>query len=250
MQLTGGAGGTHVGGGLSNSGDTTLRNALVTANMAASGGGISNAAMATLRLIHSTGSSNQGAMGADSQPGGNGGGACSRATLEVASSTFAANQPGAGGSNGYQHVGSGPAGTGGGLVVASGTTTVAYSTIAANESGVVDLAGTVELGGTIVADSTAANCAKTISEVSGFNLDSGTSCGFAKGTDLTGTDPKLGPLASRGGPTMALLAGSPAIDAAATRAEGCPALDQRGDVRPDLASDAVTCDIGAYESQG
>jgi len=52
-------------------------------------------------------------------------------------------------------------------------------------------------------------------------------------------DPVLGALASNGGPTqtMALQAGSPAINAGS----GCPAADQRGAPR------AGACDIGAFE---
>ncbi|MGZ5331674.1 MAG: choice-of-anchor Q domain-containing protein, partial [Solirubrobacterales bacterium] len=51
-------------------------------------------------------------------------------------------------------------------------------------------------------------------------------------------DPKLGPLASNGGPTQthALLKGSPAINTG----QGCPGFDQRGGPRK-------ACDIGAYE---
>lgn len=54
-------------------------------------------------------------------------------------------------------------------------------------------------------------------------------------------DALIGPLADNGGPTLthALLAGSPAIDAADTAV--CPAVDQRG-----VARDA-TCDVGAFE---
>ncbi|WP_223847121.1 T9SS type A sorting domain-containing protein [Hymenobacter montanus] len=53
-------------------------------------------------------------------------------------------------------------------------------------------------------------------------------------------DPLLSPLANNGGPTqtMALRAGSPAIDAGGS---SCPATDQRGLVR------VGACDIGAYE---
>jgi CSLREA domain-containing protein len=56
-------------------------------------------------------------------------------------------------------------------------------------------------------------------------------------------DPKLGPLADNGGPTRtrALLAGSPAINAAST--PDCPTTDQRGVLRPQGAA----CDIGSYE---
>ena len=58
-------------------------------------------------------------------------------------------------------------------------------------------------------------------------------------------DPKLGPLADNGGPTltMALMIGSPAIDAGT--APDAPATDQRGIVRPQGSG----MDIGAYEFQ-
>ena len=58
-------------------------------------------------------------------------------------------------------------------------------------------------------------------------------------------DPRLGPLADNGGPTRthALLAGSPAIDAAS--AQDCPPTDQRGVSRPQ----GTACDIGSYERQ-
>jgi CSLREA domain-containing protein len=56
-------------------------------------------------------------------------------------------------------------------------------------------------------------------------------------------DPRLGPLADNGGPTrtLALLAGSPAIDAAS--ASGCPGRDQRDVARPRGAA----CDMGSVE---
>ncbi len=57
------------------------------------------------------------------------------------------------------------------------------------------------------------------------------------------TDPKLGPLADNGGPTltMALLPGSPAIDAGNTSL--APTTDQRGFPRPA----GLAADIGAFE---
>ena len=56
-------------------------------------------------------------------------------------------------------------------------------------------------------------------------------------------DPKLGPLADNGGPTltMALLPGSPAIDAGNTSL--APTTDQRGFPRPA----GLAADIGAFE---
>lgn len=62
---------------------------------------------------------------------------------------------------------------------------------------------------------------------------------------MSNVDPKLGPLANNGGPTrtMALLSGSPAIDAVASSLCPPPVTDQRGVTRPQGAR----CDIGAFE---
>ena len=61
--------------------------------------------------------------------------------------------------------------------------------------------------------------------------------------------PLLGPLANNGGPTetVALLAGSPAIDAGSETIAGVtiPGVDQRGVARP-----TTGIDIGAYQSVG
>jgi hypothetical protein len=102
---------------------------------------------------------------------------------------------------------------------------------------------------TIVAGGSATSgpdCNGTVTSA-GHNLDDGHGCGFTAapaGTDLITTNPDLGPLQNNGGslPTMALLAGSPAIDAGSNT--GCPALDERGVARPQ----GTACDIGAYES--
>ena len=64
-----------------------------------------------------------------------------------------------------------------------------------------------------------------------------------KEPQTTPIDPRIGALADNGGPTRtrALLAGSPAIDAAS--ATDCPATDQRGVARPQGAG----CDMGSFE---
>jgi hypothetical protein len=101
--------------------------------------------------------------------------------------------------------------------------------------------------GTIVASGTGGrDCAGTLGEDQGYNLDGDDSCGFTRATDITNTDPLLGPLANNGGPTqtMALLPGSPAIDKGGTAANGCLATDQRGVTRPQ----GPACDIGAFEA--
>ena len=76
--------------------------------------------------------------------------------------------------------------------------------------------------------------------VGGTCIDFTAGKGDLVGTAATPLDPKLGPLANNGGttPTHALLAGSPALGAAAN----CTATDQRG-----VDRQAGTCDIGAFE---
>ena len=78
----------------------------------------------------------------------------------------------------------------------------------------------------------------------GHNLSSDASCAFTNPASVNNLDPKLGPLADNGGPTltMALLPGSPAIDAGDTSL--APTTDQRGFPRPF----GLAADIGAYES--
>ncbi|MGL4461273.1 MAG: choice-of-anchor Q domain-containing protein, partial [Planctomycetia bacterium] len=78
----------------------------------------------------------------------------------------------------------------------------------------------------------------------GNNLldDSSTGSGFTQPTDLVDVDALLAPIGNYGGPTqtIALLPGSPAIDAGAGTA-----VDQRG-----IAVQNGTRDIGAFESRG
>ncbi|MDX6663933.1 MAG: hypothetical protein QOG68_139 [Solirubrobacteraceae bacterium] len=106
--------------------------------------------------------------------------------------------------------------------------------------------GRVRLRNTIIANNTSdagpANChtAAMIIESTGHNLDTDGSCSLTTATDLPKRDPMLAPLADNGGPTetLALLAGSPAIDAAGSI---CSPRDQRGVAR------RGACDIGAFE---
>jgi hypothetical protein len=74
----------------------------------------------------------------------------------------------------------------------------------------------------------------------GGNVSDDASCGTGA-TDKPNVNPLLGSLALHGGKTQVydLLPGSPAIDAASQ----CPAVDQRGVVRPQGAA----CDSGPYE---
>lgn len=85
------------------------------------------------------------------------------------------------------------------------------------------------------------NCSGSGVQSAGHNIDSRDQCNFHAGGDKVNTDPLLATLAGNGGPTetMALLPGSPAIDAG----DACPATDQRDIARPQGGA----CDLGAYE---
>lgn len=145
----------------------------------------------------------------------------------------------------------------GGAFETSGTATFTNVTIAGNSStgagntgGIEIFGGTVTLVDTIVANNTGdtGQCSSVSGTINdgGNNLQSpGTDCGAT----ITTADPLLGPLANNGGPTqtMALLAGSPAVDAGSNGT--CLPTDQRGVARTDGNGDGiVTCDIGAYEA--
>jgi hypothetical protein len=86
------------------------------------------------------------------------------------------------------------------------------------------------------------NCSGSVTD-GGHNLSSDGTCYFTGIGSMNNTDPKIGPLADNGGPTltMALLPGSPAIDAGDTAA--APPTDQRGFPRPA----GLAADIGAFE---
>jgi hypothetical protein len=101
------------------------------------------------------------------------------------------------------------------------------------------------------------NCSGTITDA-GYNISDDLSCGFSATGSHDSTDPKLDPagLSNNGGPTetIALLDGSPAIDAIpladCTDQASLPnpiITDQRLFPRPDAGE--ANCDIGAYESQ-
>ncbi len=241
------------GGGIANNGGTLqLSRSTVAGNKASlAGGGIVDF-FGTVSVSQSTIAGNA-ATGANSEGGG--GIANGDGTLTVDTSAISGNSTsgGTGGSaifnilttsvsNSTISGNTGP----GHAVLNSDTMTLSYVTIAANSAGISN-SGSVTATGTIIANNNpGTNCfGNRFQEPFGFNLDSGTSCRLSQATDLTGTDPLLGPLASNGGPTQtqALEAGSPAIDHGGTSANGCPPTDQRGVTRPQ----GPACDIGAFE---
>ncbi len=104
---------------------------------------------------------------------------------------------------------------------------------------------TLVLQNNILAGNGTANCNTALAS-GGYNIDSGTTCGFTAAGDQSDTDPLLDALADNGGNTLthALLPGSPAIDTGLCISD--VDTDQRGEPRPNPVSAA--CDIGAYES--
>jgi CSLREA domain-containing protein len=144
----------------------------------------------------------------------------------------------------------------GGLVL-NGGGWIRNSTIVANTggaSGVANLtsdgAMPLTIAGSVLATplGSTANCYFFTPSVtsSGYNFDSGTTCGFAATGDVSnGGDPLLAPLADNGGPTKTMLPlpGSPLANRILTTSGVCWATDQRGVARPQ----GPACDIGAVE---
>ena len=146
----------------------------------------------------------------------------------------------------------------GALVIAlAGRAYIQANTIAGNETSGISFWDTpnTRIGRTLLAENVGGNCDISIGSNLvtnlGYNMATDTSCGFFAGTDQVVDDAFLGPLQNNGGPaeTMALLEGSPAIDAIPfTNCEETPA-DQRGVIRPQDGNDdgQALCDIGSFE---
>jgi predicted outer membrane repeat protein len=119
--------------------------------------------------------------------------------------------------------------------------TVAGNTASGVGGGVYFSRASTTLRNSIVASNTGGNCGSTAGFVNGGN---NLQFGDATCAGAAVADPRLGALAGNGGSTrtMALGAGSPAIDAGNDAT--CAETDQRGVGRPQGAA----CDIGAYEA--
>lgn len=126
----------------------------------------------------------------------------------------------------------------------TGGTSGAYGVDVAASSGALTLANSIIGNGTVGAFDCYALSSASIAD-GGHNVDQDHSCGFTGASDIINANPGLGALANNGGPTltMALLDGSPAINAGGSRSNGCPAADQRNIPRPQ----GTSCDIGAFE---
>ncbi|MER5981366.1 right-handed parallel beta-helix repeat-containing protein [Streptomyces sp. NPDC001857] len=246
------------GGAIANGHHMTLRRVTVTGNSAGYGGGVFNVPNSHLDLIDSTVSGNTA---------GEAGGIRFDDTGTVTNSTIADNRV----TNPGNRPGS-LAGYGGGIDIrGTGAVEIRNSTITGNRSSdgggginiapayldslpapipdIVDLPlGRLTLRNSVIANNTVdgapADCKKAFATIAsqGHNLDGDGSCRLTAAGDLPSRTPLIGPLTDNGGPTdtVALLPGSPALDAA----DGCTDTDQRGVARPQGAA----CDIGAYEA--
>lgn len=217
------------GGGIFNNGGTlSVINSTIAQNQADNdGGGIYNTG-GPLRVLNSTFFTNTAVTGAG------GGIEIVNSAADVVNSTFSGNS----------------ASYGGGIdtfTIYGGTLTlnVVNSTFSGNSGGIRNNSGTITLKNTIVANNAGHNCDGEIMGIDMGNLrwpSSDTTCVGMYG------NPHLGPLADNGGPTwtMALLAGSAALDAADNSTclnEPVNSLDQRGSPR----GMDLQCDIGAFE---
>jgi hypothetical protein len=234
------------GGGIVNYGTLTVTNATLSKNSGTYGGGIVN--VGTLTLTNSTLSGNSSAR--------NGGGIYNRGgTTTLSNATLFGNSATYGGgiANGF-----------GTLNI--GVLTLTNSTLSGNHAtvggGINNDTGNVpHLNNTLIAGNTASGSDPDVLGVvitsSGFNLiGDGTGMtgitngvnGNHIGTSTSPIHPLLATLGSYGGPTktLALLPGSPALDAGSNALDGGLTTDQRGD--PRIVNGTV--DIGAFESQG
>ncbi|MFN8461855.1 MAG: choice-of-anchor Q domain-containing protein [Anaerolineales bacterium] len=219
---------TQYGGAIQGGGNLTVTDSVFTGNAATIDGG-AVASTTWIILSKSVFSSNTA--------GNFGGAIAAQSDGQIENSTFYNNS----------------AAMGGGLYVQNGNLSfrLANNTISQSTGGGIYNSGnSLELFNNIIANSiTGADCYTiTMFGVTGNNnlVETNAPSPNACGSVSISADPLLGSLQDNGGftQTMALLPGSPAIDAADVA--NCPSTDQRGVTRPQGSG----CDIGAYEYDG
>jgi len=249
------------GSGMANFGTLTMTNCTVSGNSGLNGGGSGVANFGMLTMTNCTLSGNSAHFGGVTNGGtltmtnctlsGNsaflGGGVANAGTLTMTNCTVSGNSATVRG-GGVENVG-------------AGTVTMTNCTLSGNSSpnggGLFNMGSPLHVGNTIVAGNTASVSGPDVQgsvASQGHNLIGKTngSSGWV-GSDLTGTsanplNPLLAPLGPSGGSTatMALLPGSPAIDAGSNALiPASVTTDQRGTGFPRAVNGTV--DIGAFE---
>lgn len=249
-------------GGIDNSAGTVLfSNGTMSNNSATHGGGAALNSGGTFTVTGSTitGNSTFGPGGAFFNVGGASDNVIQNAILTLINSTVVGNSSSTHGGAIYNNFN--------GVFVSEvnlNNVTISNNT-SGNPGGGIFNIGTVNLKNTILAAnnnlaSGADDCSTSNPTVGlnseGYNLignAAGCTIGGVTTGNIIGQDPKLDALANNGGPTqtMALLPGSPAIDAGnpaipGTGGGACAVTDQRGLFRPF----GEACDIGAFERFG
>ncbi|MDM8564521.1 choice-of-anchor Q domain-containing protein [Candidatus Halobeggiatoa sp. HSG11] len=213
------------GGGILNSSTLTVNNCTISNNFANSGAAITNFG-GTLVVNKSSFFDNSSTFEAGAIRNASGG------TVTINNCTVYNNT----------------ANNGGGLLSdGSSSTTVSNSTFSNNSAttmggGIYNVSGsTLHLKNSIFANNTSTDCVNT--GTIGTNTNNLIEDGSCSSPTNLSANPNLGSLQDNGGTTqtMALLPGSPAINAGDNAT--CEATDQRGETRPKH----TTCDIGAYE---
>jgi hypothetical protein len=263
------------GGGILSAGLVTVTNSLISDNRATQGGGIANAfdPWASLLIVSgSTISDNTAEQGG----GINNVGPTLITNSAIISNTATSATSGDGGGiyNSFVYgtdaltatnttiSGNSAARDGGGVYNITGTVSLNSTTIANNTAdsdingtgnggGIARNSGTVSFTNTLIGANLdrggqAPDCAGALVSL-GYTLlqdTAGCTIGGSATGNIVGQSPRLGTLWQNGGPTLthALLAGSPALNAA--NPANCPPTDQRGVARPQ----GTACDIGAYEA--
>jgi hypothetical protein len=257
------SGSDGAGGGIYNSGTISISASTFNGNSGDYGGGIYNDLAGTMTINTSTISHNSGTNFPE------GGGIANWGRMTIDASTISGNSAFLGG--GIINLGeltsrnctlSGNSAVWAGAIQQHrGTLTIIADTISANRGkanfgGVYLDGGTTILSSSVVAGNSGGDVAGDFTSL-GHNLigNSDGNSGWIA-TDLVNVDPKLGPLQDNGGPTMtmALLPGSPAIDAGSNNL--VPAgvkYDQRGPgfqrIVNATGTPTATVDIGAFEWQ-
>jgi hypothetical protein len=232
------------GGGIHNSGTMTVTDSSVAGNMASQGGGVLNSGQLTMMRTAVWGNTTTAVVG-------QGGGLLNQNAMTLTNDTIAGNTASQGG--GVFTFGRGPA-TFVNCTIAGNTASGAFFS---SGGGIHRDIGNpvITLKNTIVARNTSDSGPDIDGAVSsmGHNLIGiATDLNGVSNSDLGGTseqplDPVLGPLQENGGPTLtlALLPGSPAIDAGDNT--DAPQFDQRGPGFSRIVGSTI--DIGAFEVQ-